>query len=541
MKLIFENWRVFLKEATLPRGEQGVENHPDWLDIKKQAEKAEEWNEPAEGKSLSLREATRLVESYLESAPNSAHIINWFRDGFPTPVKYLSTTKLVQRRGGQQKRFTKEGGEYWRKLKESDASRKKPSSNAIKTRLSLILTDVMSIPNVSPDTDFVNPLAKKIARRLEEEFEEYDKMFLEGESRSFAPLDTHPDFVKFQGAAGVVSKERGRNWGQRRTIEFVNSLSDLATKTGRTWYIEDIALPGGGEIDEHGSHAIGLMVDIALPVLKGYKPSRRDRDPVTKQPMQSYKKDLGIAISSGKVMRPREILAIRRRWYTKGMEEFKEQVELWKQIGRGSNKVSVRTGTKKNEEFKKELEHWKRTGLGDKPSKLKKIYTTYVIAGKQGLNRTHVAKAEKAIQRLIDKNEYKIKKQIEARCIKRNDVTKECEDYDWQFADVEPGQLDADAALEFLFHALRFRDSEGKKVAKVLLDKKLIKKIKEAGAEGINSGKYKDQSLLRKVYSLLRHEDNHENHFHVVMEDGWASGPRRRFTVRHRARLAGTP
>ena len=91
MKLIFENWKKFLNENLYEQ-----EKNPE--DVQQSI--------PIEGVTVSIEDAMSEVESYLKVASSSPHMINWFRDGIPIPIKHVAATKRTFLRHGKQTAVT---------------------------------------------------------------------------------------------------------------------------------------------------------------------------------------------------------------------------------------------------------------------------------------------------------------------------------------------------------------------------------------------------------------------------------------------------
>mgnify|MGYP003132777140 CR=1 FL=1 len=81
------------------------------------------------------------------------------------------------------------------------------------------------------------------------------------------------NFKQFSGNASVKLKggplRSGTAFGFPTMIKFLDSIAENPKLAARgPWYMEDISLKGGGDIDEHSSHEVGLDVDLSLPTMK---------------------------------------------------------------------------------------------------------------------------------------------------------------------------------------------------------------------------------------------------------------------------------
>ena len=83
------------------------------------------------------------------------------------------------------------------------------------------------------------------------------------------------NFVQFSGNAAVKVKGGPReetSFGFPTMIKFLDSIAQNPKLAARgPWYMEDISLKAGGDIKEHGSHEVGLDVDLALPTVEAFE------------------------------------------------------------------------------------------------------------------------------------------------------------------------------------------------------------------------------------------------------------------------------
>lgn len=109
------------------------------------------------------------------------------------------------------------------------------------------------------------------------------------------------NFVQFSGNASVKVKGGPReetSFGFPTMIKFLDSIAQNPKLAARgPWYMEDISLKAGGDIDEHSSHEVGLDVDLALPTVEAFKFKSATPDSPKKvqfKPTMSIKKGHGV-------------------------------------------------------------------------------------------------------------------------------------------------------------------------------------------------------------------------------------------------------